>query len=50
MKITIQHQIEKTLHSFIVGNPHSLTSKEVKTICEEMNVSAVLVNGKYYKK
>ena len=48
MTITIQHQIEKTYHTFSVINPDSLTSQEVKRICEKMGVEAILVNGKYY--
>ena len=48
MIITIQHQSEKTIHTFNVVNPDKLTSIEVRTICFEMNVTAVLVNGKYY--
>ncbi len=42
MKITIQHQTEKTYHTFGVTNPNSLTTIEVWTICTEMNVKAVL--------
>ena len=49
MIITIQHQLEKTLHTFDVINPDNLTSIEVWAICVEMNVSGILVNGKYYE-
>ncbi len=49
MKITIQHQEEKTYHTFSVINPDSLTPQEVKRICEKMRVEAILINGKYYK-
>ena len=49
MIITIQHQLEKTYHKFDVANPDSLTSIEVWTISNEMNVTAIFVNGKYYE-
>lgn len=49
MIVTIQHQIEKTNHTFDVVNPERLTSIEVWAICSEMNVTAILVNGKYYE-
>ena len=49
MKITIQHQIEKTYHTFSVTNANNLTPIEVWAICIEMNVMAILVNGKYYE-
>jgi hypothetical protein len=49
MIITIKHQIENTIHEFDVKNPESLTSIEVSDICVEMNVTAILVNGKYYE-
>ena len=48
MTITIQHQTEKTYHTFRVVNPDNLTGIEVWAICTEMNVTAILVNGKYY--
>ena len=48
MEITIQHQIEKTLHTFDVNDPDKLTSEEVRLICLNMNVVAILVNGRYY--
>jgi len=48
MKITIQHQEEKTYHTFTVQNADKLTVQEVAHICECMGVSAILVNGKYY--
>ncbi len=47
--ITIQHQQEKTNHSFEVVNPDKLTRTEVATICNEMRVPAILINGKYYE-
>ena len=49
MIIGIQHQLEKTFHSFTVNDPDNLTSIEIWTICNEMNVTALLVNGKYYE-
>ena len=49
MEITIQHQIEKTFHTFDVNDPDNLTSEEVRTICLDMNVVAILVNGRYYE-
>jgi len=48
MKITIQHQSEKTYHTFSVVDPNKLTGIEVWTICLEMNITAILVNGNYY--
>ena len=48
MIITIQHQSEKTYHTFSVVNPNNLTGIEVWGICLEMNVTGILVNGKYY--
>ena len=49
MIITIQHQLEKTYHSFDVKDPDKLASIEVWAICFEMNVKGILVNGKYYE-
>lgn len=49
MIITIKHQIENTIHKFDVKDPDSLASIEVWAICFEMNVKAILVNGKYYE-
>jgi len=49
MEITIQHQIEKTYHTFEVKDPDNLTAKEVGKISWEMNVVAILLNGKYYE-
>jgi hypothetical protein len=49
MIITIQHLEEKTFHSFQVEDPDHLTTTEVRTICSEMNVKGILVNGKYYE-
>ena len=49
MIISIKHQTENTIHKFQVKDPDNLASIEVWTICFEMNVKAILVNGKYYK-
>ena len=49
MNITIQHQSEKTYHTFSVVDPNKLTAIEVWAICTEMNVKAILVNGNYYE-
>ena len=49
MEISIKHQTEFTNHIFDVADPNKLTSIEVAMICAEMNVQAVLVNGKYYE-
>ena len=49
MIISIRHQTENTIHEFDVINPNHLNSIEVSAICFEMNVKAILVNGKYYE-
>ena len=49
-RIKITHQIDKTVHHFLVVNPDRLLKKEVEKICNNMNVSALFVNGKLYKK
>jgi hypothetical protein len=49
MIITIRHQIEYTIHKFHVKDPDNLALIEVWSICYEMNVKAILVNGKYYE-
>ena len=49
MEISIQHQLEKTIHTFSVVDPNKLTTIEVWAICSEMNVKGLLVNGKYYE-
>ncbi len=49
MIITIRHQIERTNHKFDVKDPNNLASIEVWAICHEINVKAILVNGKYYE-
>jgi len=48
MEITIKHQSEFTNHTFDVVDPNRLASVEVWAICNEMNVQAILVSGKYY--
>jgi hypothetical protein len=48
-KISITHQLDKTKHTFSVVNPDSLTSAEVKRICNKMCVDKLLVNGRFYK-
>jgi hypothetical protein len=48
-RITITHQLEKTQHHFMVGNPDKLTSSEVDKIKKEMGVEMVFVNGVLYK-
>lgn len=47
-EIKIKHQITREEFSFEVANSSALTTAEVKQICNKMNVTAVLVNGKYY--
>lgn len=49
MEITIQHQSEKTYHTFSVTDANKLAPIEVWAICTEMNVTAILVDGKYYE-
>ncbi len=49
MIISIKHQIENTVHEFDVKDPGNLTSIEVSAIYLEMNVNAILVNGRYYE-
>jgi hypothetical protein len=48
-KIQITHQLEKTKHTFLVINPDKLTPDEVKRICTKMEVTSLLVNGRFYK-
>jgi hypothetical protein len=48
-RITITHQIEKTQHHFMVGNPDRLTSLEVEKIKKIMGIEMVFVNGRLYK-
>ena len=48
-RITITHQIEKTMHHFMVVNPDKLTSSEVNRIKKVMSVEMVFVSGRLYK-
>ena len=47
--ISVQHQMEKTHHKFFVVDSKKLSKAEVKLICQEMGVAALLIEGKYYK-
>ena len=49
MKITIKYQTEFTNHTFNVVDANNLKPVEIWAICTEMNVQAILVNGKYYE-
>lgn len=48
-RIKITHQIDKTVHHFLVVDPYKLSNDEVKRICEGMNVTTLFINGKLYK-
>jgi hypothetical protein len=48
-RITITHQLEKTQHHYMVGNPDKLTSMEVNMIKKAMGVEMIFVNGRLYK-
>ncbi len=48
-KIKITHQMEKTVHHFLVTNPFKLTAAEVDRIKVKMGVDSLFVNGKYYR-
>ncbi len=48
-RIKITHQLEKTIHHFLVVNPNKLSTEEVERIREKMGVDMVFVNGKLYK-
>jgi hypothetical protein len=50
MRVTIQHQIEKTFHTFNVKNADKLNKEEVKHICHKMSVEKLFINGKFYQK
>jgi len=47
--IEIQHQLNKKTFKFLVSNPSSLTYKEIKAICSDMNVHVILVEDIYYE-
>jgi len=49
MIIEITHQEDKSIHKFKVIDESRLTAKEVKIICDKMNVKAILINGNYYE-
>ena len=49
-KIKITHQLEKTIHHFIVGDKTTLTKKEVNKIFKKMGVEVLFVEGKIYKR
>jgi hypothetical protein len=48
-RISITHNLDKTQHHFMVGNPDKLTSSEVERIKKVMGVEMVFVNGRLYK-
>jgi hypothetical protein len=48
-RIKITHQLEKTVHHFLVVNPNKLSYDEVNRICDKMNVTSLFINGKLYK-
>jgi hypothetical protein len=48
-RITITHQLDKTLYHFMVVYPDKLTSSEVNRIKKVMGVEMVFVNGRLYK-
>jgi len=47
--IEIKHQLSKSIFKFSVTNQASLSDKEVKVICYEMAVHAILIEGRYYE-
>lgn len=49
-KIKITHQVDKTVHHFIVLNKRELTKIEVDKICKKMGVEVLFVEGKIYKR
>ena len=49
MEIAIQHQVEKTFHTFQVQDPDNLSLEEVIMICQEMDVHSLFINGRIYK-
>ncbi len=48
-KIKITHNLDKTVHTFLVDDPDRLSETEVNRICKRMGVIAILVNGKLYQ-
>lgn len=49
VKITIKHNTEGEVYEFWVKDPDKLLRSEVEHICAEMNVTALFINGKYYR-
>lgn len=49
-KIKIRHQEDGSIFTFSVKDDNRLSEEEVKMICDEMGVSALFVNSKYYKR
>lgn len=47
-RITISHQLEKTKHNFLVGNPDKLSRIESEKTMKKMCASMLLVNVKLY--
>ena len=48
-RIKLTHQLDKTVHHFLVVNPNKLSTEEVERIKEKLGVDLVFVNGKLYK-
>lgn len=48
-EISVEHQMEKTHHKFFVVDSKKLSASEVKHICQEMGVTALFIEGTYYK-
>lgn len=49
-KITLIHPTKGTEHTFLVKDASRLKIAEINLICDEMNVSSIVVNGEHYKK
>lgn len=47
-RIKITHQIDKSVHHFLVVDPNKLSCDEVNRICEKMGATSLFVNGKLY--
>lgn len=47
-RIKITHQIDKTVHQFLVVDPNKLSCIEANRICKKMNVTSLFINGKLY--
>lgn len=48
-RIKITHQLDKTIHYFLVQNPDKLSSAEVEKIKLKMRVDSLFVHGKFYR-